>query len=216
MKTYFFALFASSFIKARDVHLDEYLEDRPEMKNFISNVLKPFFILSSPETIPVILIDKKFDIEAVTRIFSTLNTTGKMLTAFELVVAILYPFDIDLIESVIKAKEKHIYYKHMDKEGETVFQTIALLNGQTLKAKLPKTIDQINWNQFNEQAFEKLNMLITIWSFLRLFFLQTLTLLENKSSSKKIISKDQKKIIPFPNTESIEKHKIFEGFRSRG
>ena len=39
--------------------------------------------------------------------------------------------------------------------------------------------------------------------------------LENKSSSKKIISKDQKKIIPFPNTESIEKHKIFEGFRSQ-
>ena len=146
-------------VKARDVYLNEYLEDRPEMKNFISNVLKPFFILSSPETIPVILIDKKFDIEAVTRIFSTLNTTGKMLTAFELVVAILYPFDIDLIESVIKAKEKHIYYKHMDKEGETVLQTIALLNGQTpQKAKLPKTIDQLNWNQFNEQAFENLNM----------------------------------------------------------
>ena len=47
----------------------------------------------------------------------------------------------------------------MDKEGETVLQTIALLNGQTpQKAKLPKTIDQLNWNQFNEQAFENLNM----------------------------------------------------------
>lgn len=38
---------------------------------------------------------------------------------------------------------------------------------------------------------------------------------ENKSSSKKIISKEQKKIIPFPNTKSVEKFKLFEGFRSQ-
>lgn len=37
---------------------------------------------------------------------------------------------------------------------------------------------------------------------------------ENKSSSKKKVSKEQKKIIPFPNTVSIQKHKLLEGFRS--
>ena len=48
-----------------------------------------------------------------------------------------------------------------------------------------------------------------------IFFSNVRSSVENKSSSKKIINKEQRKIIPFPNTKSIEKFKLFEGFRSQ-
>ena len=67
-----------------------------ERSDFVEYVVENNFKPSPETTIPVTTIDGGVSIEAVSRIFSTLNSTGRLLTPFELVVAILFPSKIDL------------------------------------------------------------------------------------------------------------------------
>jgi hypothetical protein len=144
--------------KQFQVYIDEYLNAHSDKRQFINSVIRPFFILSSLEPIPTIHIDKKFKIDAISRIFQTLNTTGTMLTSFELVVAVLYPEDINLIDEVATAKEQYVYYPNADKDGEMALQTVALLsNHPPHKSKLPQTISHSNWTSLGSQSFQSLD-----------------------------------------------------------
>jgi hypothetical protein len=69
--------------------LKKYVKAFPARDDFISYVIGKNFRPGSNSNAPITQIDGHVSVEAVSRIFSTLNSTGKMLTPFELVVSIL-------------------------------------------------------------------------------------------------------------------------------
>jgi hypothetical protein len=122
--------------------LKEYKRACPEREDFIDYVIGKNFRPSEKVAIPVTTIEGDVTIEGISRIFSTLNSTGKMLTPFELVVSILYPQKVNLADDVAISREACPFYGRIDTTGDILLQTIALFAGKnTKKALLPKTID---------------------------------------------------------------------------
>jgi hypothetical protein len=154
-------LFTPLLLSDRDKHLemylDTYFEKYPAKKLFVRNVIKPNFQISDSPLIPFILIEDT-DVSGLSRIFATLNTTGKLLTPFELVVAILFPQGVDLRVEIETAKKEHpFYYPNMDATGEIALQTCVLMeNGDPKKSLLPKTLTKAIWEKNNRKAFEHL------------------------------------------------------------
>lgn len=118
-----------------------YAKANPDREDFVDYVVASNMTPKSGLSIPITVIDGAVSAEAITRIFSTLNSTGKMLTPFELVVAVLYPHQIDLAEDAETARVVNPFYGRIDPTGEILLQTIALFSDQeTRKAFFPKTI----------------------------------------------------------------------------
>jgi hypothetical protein len=139
------------------VALNQYVKAVPERENLAQRLIMPHFNLSKTDTVPVIEIEAATQIEAISRIFTTLNTTGQMLTPFELVVSILYPQKIDLAQEIADFRERGAYYPRMDDTGEILLQAVAMLAGKDpKKSTLPKTIDGTIYQQHKETAFQAL------------------------------------------------------------
>lgn len=129
-----------------------------EREDFVDFVLQPYFKPSEETQVPVTEIEDDIPVEGISRIFATLNTTGKLLTPFELVVALLFPRKINLTDDVQAAKEIYPYYKNIDKFGDLFLQTLALFAGKdTKKASLPRTITEEVYREFSDDAFHYLN-----------------------------------------------------------
>jgi len=142
------------------VAMSDYLEAYPDRKDFVLRLITPYFSLAKTDTVPVIEIESATQIESISRIFTTLNTTGQMLTPFELVVSILYPKNIDLSQEIKDFRERGKYFENMDITGEILLQTIAMLGGkEPKKANLPKTINAELYNVNKEVAFQSLEAL---------------------------------------------------------
>ncbi|AUO25924.1 DUF262 domain-containing protein [Pseudomonas sp. NC02] len=143
-----------------NIAIADYLKAYPERSDLAYRLIQPHFSLTKTDTVPVIEIDAATQIEAISRIFTTLNTTGQMLTPFELVVSILYPQNIDLSQDIVDLRELGKYYPNMDKTGETLLQTIAMLAGkEPKKANLPKTIQAHIYLAHKETAYNALEAL---------------------------------------------------------
>lgn len=154
----FTPLLLASRAKDRSTYFDSYLEKNPSQKKLLRNVIESHFLISSGPTIPVITIEDSFKIEAISRIFATLNSTGKVLTPFELVVSVLYPKNIDLRNSIEEGKQLTKYYPNMDATGEVALQTAVLFaGGSPKKSLLPKTLSAEIWNKYGIDAFEWLD-----------------------------------------------------------
>lgn len=137
-----------------------YLKQYPDRSDFAWGLIAPYFSLAKTDTVPVIEIESATQIESISRIFTTLNTTGQMLTPFELVVSILYPKSIDLAQDIKDLRESGKFYPNMDATGEILLQTIAMLgNKEPKKANLPKTITAELYLQNKLAAYEALEAL---------------------------------------------------------
>lgn len=132
--------------------LKKYSKVNPDREDFISYVIGKNFRPGVNAHVPITLIDGDVTVEAISRIFSTLNSTGKMLTPFELVVSVLFPHQVNLSEDVETARAVYTHYNRIDTTGDILLQTIALFDGkETRKAALPKTITAANYRfHFNE------------------------------------------------------------------
>jgi len=138
----------------------DYLQAYPDRTSFAYRLVVPFFSLAKTDTVPVIEIESATQIESISRIFTTLNTTGQMLTPFELVVSILYPKDIDLSQEIKDFRERGKYYENMDGTGEILLQTVAMLGGkEPKKANLPKTMSAELYAAHKESAYHALEAL---------------------------------------------------------
>jgi len=143
--------------KRYEAHKEEFLAQNSHQKKLLINVIEYGMKIDSGPSVPQIVIPAKQGVEAVSRIFSTLNTSGKVLTPFELVVAILYPKGVDLKADVEAGAEGLVYYPNMDPSREIVLQTAVLLEGHDpKKAGLPKTLTADIWKQNKERSFNAL------------------------------------------------------------
>ncbi len=139
---------------------DEYVKDFRDRAKFMDYVIRPHFRLGTGIIVPVTTLDHKESIEATTKIFATLNTTGKPLTPFEIVVARLFSSGFFLVKDVEENREASSYYKNMDQTGEIYLQTIALLaKAEPKKARLPRTITPELYGAHRDDAINVLENL---------------------------------------------------------
>ncbi|MBH5321870.1 GmrSD restriction endonuclease domain-containing protein [Aurantiacibacter sediminis] len=137
--------------------ISQYAKAKPEKTDFIRHLIGRNFRPRSSTNIPITTIDGETSIEAISRIFSTLNSTGKMLTPFELVVSVLFPKGIKLNDDVETFQELEPFYHKIDPTGDILLQTIAIFDGKdTKKSKLPKTITKDNYERFAGKGVERL------------------------------------------------------------
>lgn len=138
--------------------ISEYAKQYPEEESVIRYLVGRNFRPSADANIPITTISGATPIEAISRIFSTLNSTGKMLTPFELVVSVLFPQKVSLNDDVSAFREIAPYYAKIDATGDILLQTVALFDGQdTKKASLPKTITADNYRRFSMDCVQLLN-----------------------------------------------------------
>jgi len=144
--------------KDRDFYLEKYEEAWPEKKALVRNVVKPYFVVTEAPDIPFVSIDSDLQLEAISRIFTTLNSSGKVLTPFELVVAVLFASSIDLREELNTLRELYPLLEQMDRTGEICLQTVAMLNGQShKKSELPRSLKADHWKADHMRAADLLN-----------------------------------------------------------
>jgi hypothetical protein len=138
----------------RQAQLDDLLDncDR-RVREIIRKLVRVHLAPNVNIQVPVIELGAEFDLASISKVFSTINSSGKLLTPFELVVAILYPNGINLEDDVDSFKQKYRYYANMDRNGEVLLQVIALLSGRSpKKSDLPKNIEPSNYNRHKELA----------------------------------------------------------------
>lgn len=135
----------------------DYVKKYSDSEPLLFMLVSPYFSMTNLEPVPFVTIDAGTQLEAISRIFTTLNTTGQLLTPFELVVAILYPKGIHLVQEYRDLCQIGKYFPNMDLTGEILLQTIAMLAGaDPKKANLPRTIKPEIWTQHYEAAFDAL------------------------------------------------------------
>ena len=121
--------------------LADYVKAFPQDEDIARYLIGSNFRPGRDTNVPITTIAKTTSIEAISRIFATLNSTGKMLTPFELVVSVLFSQKVSLNEDVALYREGWPFYARIDRTGDILLQTIALFAGKdTKKASLPKTI----------------------------------------------------------------------------
>ena len=154
----FTPLLLVSKAKERSTYFEAYIEKNPARKKLLRNVIESHFLVSGGPSIPLITIESSFQIDAISRIFATLNSTGKVLTPFELVVSVLYPKKIDLRNDIGEGRLLTTYYPNMDASGEIALQTAVLFAGENpKKSLLPKSLSAEIWKEHGESAFQWLD-----------------------------------------------------------
>jgi hypothetical protein len=108
--------------------------------------------------VAVVVIERDSNLEAVCRIFETINSTATRLTTFDLAVARFFSTDggLDLREAYDQSLSKHHQLKRFEVDGERVMQVLALWRaldeGQYVEATrsailgLPKAFIDARWD----------------------------------------------------------------------
>lgn len=143
-----------------EIELSVYKREHASRAKFVDYVVKNSFLLKRDLIVPVTVVERDRPVESICRIFSTINTTGRRLTPFELVISLLYPFGIRLRDEVEAMIDRSVFFRNMDSTGEVLLQTIALIHGQDpKKSKLPETITADRFRRSADDAFKALEKL---------------------------------------------------------
>lgn len=136
---------------------ERYLKRYPDRVKFIERLVWPYFKIGSEPIVPVTVLDSDMPVEAITRVFETLNTSGQRLTPVEIVVAVLFAQGIRLRQELDEFQVLTDYYRNIEATGEIFLQTIALLDGKnSKKTTLPKTINRFNFTRLQNDAISGL------------------------------------------------------------
>ena len=104
---------------------EELTGDRPKQRLASAKVNGIFETIRNYQ-VPLVIIDRNESLEAICRIFETINSTGTRLTTFDLAVARFFP-DPDLHAFWEKGQTDYSILERYKVDGERVLQVIALL-----------------------------------------------------------------------------------------
>ena len=142
--------------------LDSEILNLKDWKIFFTDVFHHIFSNFFDYTIPCVVVPKGMSIQGVCKIFTSTNTKGIKLGAFDLCIATLYPQDIPLKQLFEKAIADYPLIRALDgKSKRYVLQYLALTNGRNPKtASLPKNIKKDDFgheNKFWDERLVELN-----------------------------------------------------------
>ena len=118
-----------------DIYVSEYIEDSGDFPTFATDRtearkaaarIKGVFETMRNYTVPVVTLEQNSGIEAVCRVFETINSTGTRLTTFDLAVARFYP-EPDLRQFWENTLERHPILKTFNTDGERILQVLYLV-----------------------------------------------------------------------------------------
>jgi hypothetical protein len=112
-----------------DYFLNFFGDEREKAMQAIQNVNRIFETIRNYE-VPYILLEGQEGVEAICRIFETINSTGTRLTTFDLAVARYFP-NPDLRHLYEVARNSHQVLSDFDVDGERILQIIVLLEKNT-------------------------------------------------------------------------------------
>ncbi|MBN9120679.1 MAG: DUF262 domain-containing protein [Planctomycetes bacterium] len=110
---------------------EELTGDRPKQRLASAKVNGIFETIRNYQ-VPLVIIDRNESLEAICRIFETINSTGTRLTTFDLAVARFFP-DPDLHAFWEKGKSEFPILERYKVDGERALQVIALLESVAQK-----------------------------------------------------------------------------------
>ena len=114
--------------------------------------------------VPNIVVSAK-ETKILTRIFTTLNTSGVTLTPFEITVSEMYGKGIDLVDELKKYQDKSIYLSKVDRDRTLLLQACLMFDEKShKKSLLPKELNKEIWDKNKNKAFnsfEKLSEFLT-------------------------------------------------------
>jgi hypothetical protein len=130
-------------------------KDLEDWRDFFTSVFHVLFTNFFSYSVPSVLVPKEMSVQGVCKIFTSTNTSGIKLGAFDLCIATLFPQEIYLKTLFDEAMSRYPLINAVDgNEKRYVLQYIALSNKLNPKtASLPKTIkaehfgqNDKNWN----------------------------------------------------------------------
>ena len=132
-----------------------------DWQSFFTNVFHQIFNNFFDYTIPCVIVPKEMSIQGVCKIFTSTNTRGIKLGAFDLCIATLYPQDIQLKQLFEQAMLDYDLISAFDGDSKRyVLQYLALYNRKSPKtASLPKNIKKDFFGQNNKLWEDRLKEL---------------------------------------------------------
>jgi hypothetical protein len=138
-----------------DEHFDDEASLDPRARREARATVGAVFETVRNFEIPAVIMDEKSDLEAICRVFETINSTGTRLTTFDLATAKFYPKP-NLREQWSAALESVPEFKRLELDGERVLQVIALWHSRASDRKfdpsrsnllsLPRDIIEQHWS----------------------------------------------------------------------
>lgn len=126
--------------------------DEADYANFISLELENYLEQIFAYEFPCVVLPASLDLEAVANVFTTLNTRGVSLGAFDLCVSALFPQGVRLRDKWDEIKDRSSL-KLLDKDGTAMLQTVALMAGESVKkSKLVSNISEFHINAHWDRA----------------------------------------------------------------
>ncbi|MFD7990582.1 GmrSD restriction endonuclease domain-containing protein [Streptomyces mexicanus] len=103
--------------------IGDWKAQRDVLRNLIRHYLRPI----SNYRFPVVQLPQSTPLDAVCRIFETINRTGVKLSVFELLAARFWPAGVDLRQFWERAREKHPILALFDVDAYSLLQAVSLL-----------------------------------------------------------------------------------------
>lgn len=117
-------------------------EEKEDVYDFLDGRLGDYVDTIFEYEFPVVILPKEMKLDAVCKVFQTINSTGLKLSAFDICVAKFMRQSIDLKSMVDDAKRNSYAKIVLDDDETLVLQAIALLSGKTPKRnKLADNLD---------------------------------------------------------------------------
>lgn len=124
------------------------IKSEQDFSEFVKVTLHGYLDAFYDYKFPAIVLPAKLDLEAVSNVFTKLNTTGMKLSAFDLCVSKLFPENLNLRQmwSEVRADTG---ISLLDTDGTAILQTVTLLDGKSpKKAALVKNISKYSVTEY--------------------------------------------------------------------
>lgn len=111
-------------------------DDKRDIYDFIDGRMSDYLETIFEYEFPVVTLPKELSLDAVCKVFQTLNSTGLKLSSFDICVAKFMPQGINLKVKVEQAEENKLVKYAVENDENLILQTIALLAGKSPKKNL--------------------------------------------------------------------------------
>lgn len=114
---------------------------------------------------PIVELPESSSMEAVCKVFQTINTTGLKLSVFDICVAVFMPKGVNLKEKVGKSIENHLYVKQLiEKDATVVLQVVALLANKAPNSNtLAKVLDAADIVDYWDDAIDGIEQALILF-----------------------------------------------------
>lgn len=138
-----------------------------DFRHKLDNIINPIKVAILDYEFPILTLDENSSIEAICKIFETLNNTGVRLSVFDLLNARFHPYDIFLRELWKQAKENYRNLDDYNIDPYQLLQCISALTSTTqsvtrkavLNLNLSKTEFEEKWHNVCFSMSNVVNML---------------------------------------------------------